>query len=133
MLAFFVEDDDLRVQIFFVLDDDHSFLAGGLVSFLLHRDALDDVMELHLAGLFGKNGHAVRVPLDEGFALLDLAAVLYGDNGADDDVMLFEFAAILADDGNGGVFVEDNVVAVFELDAAEVFAVAEGTIISGLD
>ena len=73
--ALVVHDDDLRMQIFLVLDDDHGFLAGGLVDFLLHRHAFDDVVELHLAGLLGENRHVVRIPLHEGLALLDLAAV----------------------------------------------------------
>ena len=68
-------DDDLRVQILLVLDDHHGFLAGGLIHLLLHGHALDDVVELHLAGLLGKDRHVVRIPLDEGVALLDLAAV----------------------------------------------------------
>ena len=61
------------MQIFLVLDDDHGFLAGRLVHFLLHRHAFDDVVEFNLAGLFGKNRHVVRIPLDERVALLDLA------------------------------------------------------------
>ena len=36
-----VHNDDLRVQILLVFDDDHGFLLGLLVHFLLHGDALD--------------------------------------------------------------------------------------------
>ena len=113
--ALVVADDDLRVQIFLVFDDDHGFLAGGLVHFLLHRDAFDDVVELHLAGLLGENRHVVRIPLHEGLALLDLAAVRHGDDRADDDVVAFQFAAVVGEDGDGAVLVQHDVVAVFEL------------------
>src|SRR5207245_1317446 len=47
--AFIIEDDDLRVQIFFMLDDDHGFLLRLLIHFLFHGDALDDIEELHAA------------------------------------------------------------------------------------
>src|SRR5258708_7858707 len=63
--AVVIEDDDLRVQIFFVFDDNHGLLAGGFVHFLFHGDTLDDVVELHLARLLRENGDVVRVPLDE--------------------------------------------------------------------
>ena len=65
-LAGVVEDDDLRVQILFVLDNDHGLLTGGFVGLLLHGDALDDVDELHLAGFLGEDRDVVGVPLHEG-------------------------------------------------------------------
>ena len=92
-LALVVQDDDLRMQVFLVLDDDHGLLRGGFVHLLLHGDAFDDVHELHLAALLRKDGDVVRVPLDEWLALLDLAAVLDGDDGADDQIVRFQFAA----------------------------------------
>src|SRR4029077_12647934 len=95
-------------------------------------DALDDVVEFHLAGLLGENGHVVRIPLDEGLALLDLATVLDGDNGADDDGVNFEFAAVLVEHLDGAVLVQDDVVAVLELDDAK-FVVTNGTVVLGLD
>ena len=52
-----------------------AFLPGRFVDFLLHRDAFDHVVEFNLAGLLGENRHVVRIPLHEGLALLDLAAV----------------------------------------------------------
>jgi hypothetical protein len=62
-----IGDDDLRVQVFLVLDDDHGFLAGGLVHLLLHRHAFDDVVELHGLPAFSEmNRHVVGIPLDEG-------------------------------------------------------------------
>ena len=49
--------------------------AGRFVDFALHGDARDHVAEFDLAGLLGQNRHVVRIPLHEGLALLDLAAV----------------------------------------------------------
>ena len=97
-LALVVADDDLRMQIFLVLDDDHCFLPGRLVHFLFHRHAFDDVVELHLAGLLGKNRHVIRIPLDECVALLDVRAILDGNDSADDDGVVFQFAPVVGED-----------------------------------
>src|SRR5208283_927531 len=131
-LAGVVTDGDLRMQILLVLDDDHGFLAGGFVGFLLHRHAFDDVVELHLAGLFGKNRHVVRIPLHKGLALLHLGAVLERNDRANDDGVVFQFAAIVAQDGNGTVLVQDDVVAVLQFDQAEL-VVTDGAVVLGLD
>ena len=100
------------MQIFLVLDDDHRFLAGGFVHFLLHRDALDDVVELHAAGFLGKNRHIVRVPLDEGLAFFDLAAIADGNHRADHDVVILQLAAVIAENGNRTVLIEHDIIAV---------------------
>jgi hypothetical protein len=68
-------DDDLRVQVFLVLQHHGAFQPGGLVDFLLHGHAVDEVVELDHARLLGQNRHVVGVPLDERGALLDRAAV----------------------------------------------------------
>ena len=130
--ALVVADDDLRVQIFLVVNDDHGFLAGRLVHFLFHRHAFDDVVEFHLAGFLGKNRHVVRIPLDERVALLDLRAVLEGNDRADDDGVVFQFAPVVAVDGNRAVFVEHDVVAVFQLHDAQ-FVVTDLAVVLGLD
>src|SRR4029077_11110434 len=127
-----IEDDDLRVQILFVLDDDHGLLARGLVRFLLHGDPFDDVGKFHFAGFLGENRDIIRVPLNEGFTLFDLAAVFDGDHGADNDRVLFEFATVVGQDGDGAVFIEDDVVAVFEFDEAEL-VVTQDALVFGLD
>src|SRR5205814_2450519 len=118
--------------VFFVFDDNHGFLAGGFIDFLLHGDSLDDIVEFHLAGLFRKNGHVVRVPLDERFALLDLLAVRNRNDRTDNDVVNFQFAAILRQNRNGAVFVENDVVAVFEFDEAQ-FVVTDHAVLPGFD
>ena len=68
--ALVVTDDDLRMQIFFVVNDNHGFLLGRFVHFLFHRHAFDDVVELHMTRLLRENRHVIRIPLDEGFTLL---------------------------------------------------------------
>ena len=93
--AVIIENDDLRVQILFVFDDDHGFLAGSFVHFLLHGDAFDDVVELHLAGFLGQDRDIVRVPLHEGFGLLDLGAVLDGNDRPNHDIVLLQLATVV--------------------------------------
>ena len=51
-----VHDDDLRMQIFLVFDDDHGFLAGRFVHFLFHRHAFDDVVEFNFAAFSERIG-----------------------------------------------------------------------------
>ena len=68
----------------------------------------DHVAEFDLAGLFRENRDVVRIPLDEGLALLDLAAVGNGNDRADDDGVALEFAAVLGMDGDRAVLVEDD-------------------------
>ena len=132
-LASVVADDDLRMQIFLVLDDDHGLLAGGFVRLLLHGDAFKDVVELHLAGLLGQDRHVVRVPLDEDFALLDLGAIRDGDDRTDNDSVLLQLALVVGEDGNGAVLVEDDVVlAVFECNQAQL-VVVHSAVVFGLD
>jgi len=130
--AMFIRNDDLRVQIFLMFDDDHGFLLGRLVHFLFHRHAFDDVVEFNLTGLLGENGHVIRIPLHEGFAFLDLAAVGHGNDRADDDGVVFRFATVIVQDGNGAVFVENDAVAVLERDDAE-FVVTNLAVVLGLD
>src|ERR1039458_5411608 len=130
--AVVVADGDLRMQILLVLDDDHGFLAGGFVHFLLHRHAFDDVVELHLAGLFRENRHVVGIPLHKGLALFDLAAVLERNDRADNDGVIFQFTTVFAVDGDGAVLVQHDVVAVFQFDDAE-FVEFDGAIVFGLD
>ena len=127
-----VDDDDLRMQIFLVLDDDGAHHAGRFVHLALDGDAVDHVAEFDLAGLFREDRHVVRIPLHEGLALLDLAAVGHGDDRADDDGVAFEFAAILGVNGDGAVLVEHDPVAVERLDRAQVVE-ATVAVVLGLD
>src|SRR6185295_15833132 len=56
-----IENDDLRMEVLFMLDDDDGFLTGELVDFFLHRDTFNDVVEAHGARLFGDDGNVVRI------------------------------------------------------------------------
>ena len=103
-----------------MLDNDHRLLAGGLIHLLLHRHPFDDVVELHATGLFRQDGNIVRVPLHEGLAFLHLAAVGTGNDRADHDIVRFEFAAIFGQNGNRSIFVQHDVVAVLQLDEAQI-------------
>ncbi len=58
------------------LDDDLVRVAGELVDLLTHVLALDEVVELHLAGDRGQDRRGEGVPLDERGARVDLVAVL---------------------------------------------------------
>ena len=58
------------------LDDDLARQAGDLVELLGHRDALDDVAELHDAADLGEDRHGEGVPLGEELTGLDLVALV---------------------------------------------------------
>src|SRR2546430_9089149 len=66
-----------------------------------------------------------RSPLHEGLAFLHLAAVGTGNDRADHDVVRFEFAAIFGQNGNRSIFVQHDVVAVLQLDEAQIVVRSE--------
>ncbi len=115
-----------------MLDDDGAHDAGGLIDLFLDGDALDHVAEFDLAGLLGEDRDVVRIPFHEVLALLDLLAVADVDDGADDDGVTLEFAAILAVDGDGAVLVEGDPGAVEGLDGAQIVE-ADLAVVLGLD
>ena len=126
-------NDDLRMQIFFVLDDDHGILTGGFIHLHLHRHAFDDIVEADASFFLGKNRHVVRIPLHEGFTGLDLFAIGHGDHRTDGDVVGFQFGiglGIAHDDR--AVFVEHNVAAIPQIHNAETFIVHHAGLL-GLD
>jgi hypothetical protein len=45
---------------------------GHFVDFLVDRSCLEDVLEAHLARLFGEDRERIRIPLDEHLTRLDL-------------------------------------------------------------
>ena len=114
------EQDDLRMQVFLVLDDHRAHDARRLVDLALHGDARDHVAEVHLARLLREDRHVVRIPLREGLALLDLLAFAERDDRADDHVVALEFAAVLAVDRHRAVLGQHDVAAFERLHAAEV-------------
>ena len=63
---------------------------------------------------------------------LILPPSLNGNDRADDDDVVFQFAAILAENGNGAVLVEHDVVAVLQLHDTQ-FVVTNHAVVLGLD
>ena len=72
---FLGHDDDLRMQIFLVLDNDRSHQAGGFIDIALDRDSRDHIAKFNLAGFISQNRHVVRIPLHESFSLLHAGSV----------------------------------------------------------
>jgi hypothetical protein len=70
-----IGDDDLRVQVFLVLNDDDFLVAGGFVGFLGEGDARDHVAELDLTGFLSDDRDVIGIPGDELLTLLHLAAI----------------------------------------------------------
>ena len=70
-----VLDRDARAHVEVLVDSMMTLArAGDLVELLLHRDAFDDVAELHHAGDLGEDRHRERIPLGEQLAALDRVA-----------------------------------------------------------
>ena len=88
-LGLLVDDDDLWVEIFLVLGDDHAFFTGLLVCFVRNSDAGDHVAEFDLTVFLGEDGYVIRIPSDNRIALLHVFAILHGNHGADNDLMAF--------------------------------------------
>src|SRR5205814_8956409 len=70
--------------------------------------------------------------LPEVFAPLPSLAVRDRNDRPDDDVVGFQFAAILGEHGNGTILVQDDVAAVFEPNETQI-VVPDGAIELGLD
>src|SRR5690606_4779148 len=108
----FATNDDLRVQILLVFDDHGAHDTGRLVHFLADGDTGNHVAELDAARFFGDDGNVIRIPLDEGFALLGRGAVGHRDDRADDDVVAFQLATVLGVQADRAVLVEHHVIVV---------------------
>jgi hypothetical protein len=107
-LARLVLDDDLRVLLAGVLDDDELIGAALLGGLLAHGLADLDVLELHDAGLLGEDGDAVGVPLDEHLALANLGAGGDLEGGAVGDLVLLQLASLVVEAGDVAVALEDG-------------------------
>ena len=112
---------DLRIEIFFVLDDDRGNAARRFVEFALHGNAGDHVLEVQRATLFREDGHVVRIPLSEDVAFTDLLAVTDVEEGTDHDIVVFEFLSVVVDDLDGAGLVKNDVAAFSRLHEAEGF------------
>ena len=80
------------MQVALVLSDDHAHVAAGI---LFHADGfpLNHVLVTDLAADLRKNGDAMRVPLAEDRAGLDLLILVYKQVGAGGDLVFFQLAA----------------------------------------
>ena len=114
------------------VDDDLGREAGALVDLLLHRDAFDDVAELHDAADLGEDRDGVRVPLGDHLAGLHLVAVLLLELGAVDDRVALALALAVrlrvVDDRDLAVAVHDDQVAVLALDGGQVDELEEALV-----
>src|SRR5262249_7882506 len=84
------------------------------------------------AGFLRENRHVVRVPLDEGLAFFHLAAVAHGNHRANHDVVIFQLAAVIAENGNRPVLVEHDIIAILQLHQAQII-VTDGAVKLGLN
>src|SRR5947199_767300 len=64
-------DDNLRMYVFFMLDDYRAHEAGRFIDITLDRYTSDHIAEFDLAALVGENRHVVRIPLHESLAFLN--------------------------------------------------------------
>ena len=127
-----VLDNDRRVEVFLVLNDDHVLRAGGLIDLLLHGHALDDIEEPDQSRLLRDDGNIVRIPLNEHVALLDHSTIGNGDNRADHDGVGVEFLAVRSEQADSTILVQNDVVAIAQRYDAQII-VSNLRILLGLD
>ena len=105
-----------------MLNDHHGFLPSGRIQFVIHRHALDNIVEHDLTALFRQNRHIVRIPLHKGFAFLDGFPVSHGQHGADRNIIILDLRAGLGiKNSNPTVLVQHNVAAIFKAHNSEAF------------
>src|SRR5581483_8810051 len=117
---FVVHNDDLRMQIFLMLDDHCAHQPGRFVHLAFDGDSGNHVAEFDLAAVFGENGDVVRIPLDEGFAFLDRSAIVLGNHGTDDDVVTLQLPAFLVVHAYRAVFVQHDPTAIQRLHCSQI-------------
>ena len=117
-LAVGVLEHDLRVQFAFVIDD-HP--ADGAAGVLLHPHGLafDHVLVADLAADLGQDRDAVRIPLAEDLAGLDLLVLFDHQFGAGGDFVLFQFPALGIQQRDFAVAGEHDLLAFFVPDRAD--------------
>ena len=100
-------DDDLRVQLTLVLEDDSTIQVGYWILLDLESSAFDDVLVVHDSLNIGENRLGVRVPVVQYRAFLDRSSVPNMKHCAQLHFMGVEFLAILVDDGHRRPATED--------------------------
>src|SRR5262249_10890569 len=98
------------------VDDDQAGQTGHFVDLLVHRDALENVLEADLARLLGEDRERVRIPLDQHLALLDLLPFLHLQPRAVDDRITLAVAPLLILHDERSAAVHHDQSAVFRLD-----------------
>ena len=94
-----INDDNLRMEILFVLGHGQSFLAGRLIGLGLNGDTSDHVAELNLTTGSGNNGDGVRIPGQDGLVLLHVSSVRDRDDRTNNHIVGFQLKPILITDG----------------------------------
>jgi hypothetical protein len=87
--------------------------AGDLVELLDHRDALDDVAELHDTGDLGEDRHRERVPFGQELPRLYLVALAHLEHRSVDQAVMLALATRVVDHQDSAVAVHDADGAVF--------------------
>ena len=120
-----------RASASFDSDDRLARQAGDLVERLLHRDAVDDVAVLHVAGDLGDDRHRERIPLGQELAALDPLAVLDHQARAVLQAVALALATDLVDEHHLALAVHHDrvVLALDELDVVE----PDGAVVARLE
>src|SRR5207248_2284791 len=125
-------NDNLRMQILLVFDDDRAHQARRFVDIALNGYARDHIAELNFAAFISKNRNVVRIPLHEGLAFFHFGAVRFGNNRANHDIVAFELAPFGIVHADGTVLIQYNPAAIECLDCTKVVKL-KMTIILRLD
>jgi hypothetical protein len=113
-LAGLVLDFDRRLLLLIRrVHDDEARETRDFVDFLVHCEALDDVLEAHRAQVLGEDRERVGIPLDERLADFDLLAVLHLQPRAVHDWIALAVASLLVLHHNRPVAVHDDQLAAF--------------------
>ena len=137
-VAVLVLDQDLRVHLAGMLDDDHFVLLGSLRGLHANRLADFDVPETDNARFLGQDRREVRIPLDQCLPLLDGVAVGEVDDAAIGHLVLLEFASTLIQDGAFALSLEgDEAIGPFDIYGdfaalAKLYGAAMGGAVGGL-
>ena len=125
--------NNLRMQIFLVLNDHLRVLAGGRIHFLIHRDSCNDVDETNLAGFLCQDRNIVGIPPHEGSALSHLVPICDGDHGSNWDIVILKFLVGLGImDRYPAILVQDNVTAILQVHDTQTFILHHAAFL-GLD
>ena len=110
-----VFENDLRMQVALVLHDQVPHVAAG-VFFGVHRFAFDEILVADLAGNFGEDRDAVRIPLAKDRAGGRVLVLFDEEVGAGGHLVFLQFAALGIQEQNFAVAGEHDVLALVVAD-----------------